>query len=183
MGPKSPSGLARLGAPFSSRYYAQSLEYYGRRNMFYSSVVAAAFATVMLFVALKAGTQYFKERSLLHGAHAVGRILELTIAPQQDKSHRITYSTTVGYAFKTPGRDDVTGSAHRELNRRPVFVTGGAIDILYDENNPELNSINAGFGDDLNGKLFVASLALFLAMYFGLIASRYVQWGKAEASR
>ena len=100
MGPKSPSGLARLGAPFSSRYYAQSLEYYGRRNMFYSSVVAAAFATVMLFVALKAGTQYFKERSLLHGAHAVDRILELTIAPQQDKSHRITYSTTVGYAFK-----------------------------------------------------------------------------------
>src|SRR5438270_5075137 len=73
--PTSPPFVV-LGA-FSGRAYAQMAAWYGARYMLFCTIGLGVMAVGLRFAAGAIAAVYFTDRSLLHGVHTVGVVLQL----------------------------------------------------------------------------------------------------------
>src|SRR5882757_258289 len=91
-----------LGA-FSGRAYAQWAARYGARYMLYCTIGFSVMWTGLWLAAGTIAAIYLADRSLLHGAHIVGEVLELDAKPYTPRhTTRMEYVTAVTYAFTAP---------------------------------------------------------------------------------
>jgi hypothetical protein len=169
--------LAVALAAFSGRAYAQVAARYGGRYMLFCTVCVGVMWAGMWIAAGAIAAIYFANKSLLHGVHIVGEVLQLDVKPYTPKnSARVEHYTTVTYAFAMPDGRRFTSTTRRTLTSSPGLQRGGPIDLLYEPSDPDHSTMSKEFESDMAQKPFGAWLFFLLGFYPALYVYRYAQW-------